>query len=274
MIVISRSLALLNAQIAGLWRPIIGWHNLVTAAGISADSEAAGYPVTNLANPSSVEGWRSDSDIDQVVAVTISTTSAIDYVGVQGHNWGSAGIAVSVWGQTADETPEWVELVESSLLGADAPAILRFEAGFYQAVEVRLSPDSEAPVEPIASVLFVGKLIEMRCGLQPGHIPVTFSSTKNTQHNLAEDGHYLGSVVLGESAGTSAEFRMIDPDEYRANVEPFRKAGKGTTFFWSWAPADYPDEVGYAWIINDPKATVSQRTGLIDIGFQFGAMIS
>lgn len=274
MIVLSRSLALLDAQIAGLWRPIIGWHNLVTAAGVSADSEAAGFPVTNLANPSSVEGWRSAASTDQVITVTISTTSAIDYIGVQGHNWGSAGIAVSIWGQTADETPVWVELIESFLLGNDGPAVLRFEAGFYQAVEIRLSPDIEAPVAPVAAVLFVGKLIEMRCGLQPGHIPVTFSSANKTQHNLAEDGHYLGAVVLGESAGTAAEFRLIEPDEYRETVEPFRRAGKGTTFFWSWAPADYPDEVGYAWLTNDPKAVVSQRTGLIDVTFQFGAMIS
>jgi len=58
MIVISENLVLSPTGSPGPDHPVIGWHNLVTATNISADTAEADYPVTNLANPSTFLQWR------------------------------------------------------------------------------------------------------------------------------------------------------------------------------------------------------------------------
>ena len=60
---------------------------------------------------------------------------------------------------------------------------------------------------------------------------------------------------------------MLEPDWYRDEMEPFRLGSRRDTFFFAWAPEDYPDEVGYCWRTNSPKPAINDATGLIDISF-------
>jgi hypothetical protein len=43
-------------------------------------------------------------------------------------------------------------------------------------------------------------------------------------------------------------------------------------FFFAWSPLTYPDEVGYAWVTNDPQPQINEPTGEIDISLQLGAV--
>ena len=57
--------------------PLILWRNVVTIANVTADSEDADYPATNLANPATNQEWRgaSDSPTPTTVAATPTRTS-------------------------------------------------------------------------------------------------------------------------------------------------------------------------------------------------------
>ena len=73
-IVLSQALVLSAAtDPASPHAPVIGWRNVVEAGGIEADSEAAGYPATNMANPSTAAGWRSDIADEQFVTAAITS---------------------------------------------------------------------------------------------------------------------------------------------------------------------------------------------------------
>jgi uncharacterized protein YfaP (DUF2135 family) len=62
-LVISSSLVLADeADGLSLDHPLIGWHNVVTSATISADTEDANYPASNLANPATHLEWRAEDD--------------------------------------------------------------------------------------------------------------------------------------------------------------------------------------------------------------------
>ena len=67
--------------------PIIGWHNVVEAGSVVADTETDGFPASNVANPATYLDWRAEfSTGDQYLTFTISYVDEIDYVGIAGHN--------------------------------------------------------------------------------------------------------------------------------------------------------------------------------------------
>lgn len=272
-IVISGSLALTESYLSAAWKPVILWHNVVTVSGLLADSEATNYPVGNLANPSTVLKWRSASTGQQYLYANYSSENPIDAVGVAAHNWGSGGVAVTVETLAGDEDAEWEVAVPEQTFANDSPHVFQFTERHCIGVRLKLVPGNVDPVYPEAAILFVGRLITVDSGLPPGHAPISFSDNRETVDNQAQDGGYLGSVVLNESHSTSVQFADLDPTWYRQYLEPFRKAGKGTTFFFAWAPQAWPDEVGYCWITNDPRAVVNRTTGEVAFSMQIGAVV-
>jgi uncharacterized protein YfaP (DUF2135 family) len=52
MIVISDDLFLSTPVGVDLNAPVVGWRNSLTAANVSSEAALVGFPVTNLANPS------------------------------------------------------------------------------------------------------------------------------------------------------------------------------------------------------------------------------
>jgi hypothetical protein len=275
-IVVSPGFALSDAYIEHGWKPVIGWQTVTDISNVAADAETDDGPASNLANPSTVNRWISDSTASQYVTVVfgVETEREIDYVGVARHNWGSAGITVSIEGLPSGGDPEvsgdWVEIIPEAILADDGPVMWRFETDFYVGIRIHLQPDA---VAPFAAVLRVGKLLVLDRGVPPGHQPITYATTVEKYAGRAQSGDYLGTIVTGAGRASSIEQQDLDPDWYRANLEPFRAACEDeATFFWAWAPFDHPSEVGYCWVTNDPIPTVSQKTGNISITFQIGGL--
>src|SRR4051812_19814076 len=75
--------------------PLIGWHNLVTATNIVADTSATNYPASNLANPATHLEWRANDTTEQYLTITTGYVDEIDYLAVARHNFGSEQITVS-----------------------------------------------------------------------------------------------------------------------------------------------------------------------------------
>jgi Concanavalin A-like lectin/glucanases superfamily len=83
--------------------PLIGWHDIVTTGNISATTETTGFPVTNLANPSTNLMWIGSTIAHEYLTVnTVSYGDEIDYMGIARHNFGSAGIPVTLQGGVAN----------------------------------------------------------------------------------------------------------------------------------------------------------------------------
>lgn len=77
--------------------PVIGWENFVTTASVEADEEAPDHPVTNLANPATHLLWRGTTTGEQHLTTDVGE-DPVDYIAVQGHNFGTGGISVSAEG--------------------------------------------------------------------------------------------------------------------------------------------------------------------------------
>ena len=256
-IVLSQALVLSAAtDPTGPNAPVIGWRNVVAAGGITADSEAAGYPVTNLANPSTAAGWRSDTTDEQLVTVATPPAEPIDYVGIARHNLGSTGVNLSLEIPDPESPGDWIEIFEAVVLAGDGPAVLRFEEVYTTALRLRLIPVGDVP--PRIAVVYVGLLLRLPRGLQPGLVPMADAAQDEVASGVAESGDFLGRIVTSQTLKTAVSIRYLSYDWYIANLRPFGRAAKTIPFFFLWAPADYPYDAGFAWLDGDLRPTVER----------------
>lgn len=250
--------------------PIIGWRNIVTIENVTADEEAAGYPATNLANPitSSGAGWRGETAIEQYVTVLTGTADDLDYVGIARHNFGSAGIAVSIEGR-ADSGDPYTELVAAVIPANDTPLIFRFAKQPLYQVRVKLAAGTEAPR---AAVLYLGELLIVQRRLYVGHTPITLGRDIQVANGRSESGSFLGRIVLGEGRSTSVSLSNLTPDWYRDEFDPFVVAAAEAPFFFAWRPGSHADEVGYAWLTGDPRPVNQRSNGMMSVELQMAGI--
>lgn len=268
MIVISQNLVLSPAaESLSLNNPLFLYRNFVTAAGIVADTEEADYPASNLANPltHSQAQWRAADATAQYVTFTISETDPADCLALAAHNLGSAEIAIR-----ADVLVGgiWEEFVPEMMPADDAPLIFRVEEQSVAQFRIHLGAGN-APAR-IGYVALAPALIGQR-RIFVGHSPITLARTTDVASGMSESSAFLGRVVLGEYNSTGIDLKNLTPDWYRENLDPFLRAARTSPFFFAWRPLDYPLEVGFCWLTNNPKP-VNQRRRASASGQHHGLM--
>lgn len=267
-IVISSALVLADAADGlTLDHPVIGWHNVVTAATIVADEEDPNYPASNLANPATNLEWRGETTDEQYITITTNEVDPIDYVAIARHNFASAEIPVSIEGFIGGV---WVEIVEEVMLPDDGPALFRFDVQSLSQVRIRLQ---EGSAIPRAAVVYVGKLLVLERKLWVGHPSIKDGTKTSVANGRSESGNFLGRIVLGEWNETTIPLSLITPDWFRTNMRPFLKDGRDLPFFFAWRPETYPREVGYGWLMDDPVPTPTAPSHLLAFDLKVSGVV-
>jgi hypothetical protein len=274
MIVISTNLALSLAADPGADNAVIGWHNIVTAGNIAADSSLTGFPASNMANPATFLKWKAaafnsppDSPpVDEHVTITTGSVDPIDYVAIAGHNLGSSATPVSIEGLISGN---WEEIVQATVLPDDGPALFRFVPQSLSQVRLRLQ-DGTAPAQ--IAVVYCGRLLVMERGLYDNHTPISYARRVEVSNGRSERGQFLGRIVTGRSLASSARFTLLSPAWFRASMDPFLIAAQAQPFFFAWRPQTYPHEIGFAWLTNDPMPVNAPPSKLIEIELQMGGV--
>jgi hypothetical protein len=256
--------------------PIIGWRNVVTVENVTATNEDADYPATNLANPATHLYWQAGANSPptspQYLTVSTTGSGSIDYVGLAKHNLGTAESTVSVEGDTGGG---FATIAGPFGLGANSPAddspiVFRFAAAAYTQVRVKIVTPS---VVPFVAVLYVGKLLVLPRKIWQGHTPITFGRRQKVINGKSESGNFLGRIITGEWRESKQTISLIDPDDYREDIDDFFEAGKDTPWFFGWRPVTYPHEVGYVWFTNDPMPRNSDQHGLTEFELQMTGIV-
>lgn len=238
--------------------PLIGYDNKVTAGNISSTTAQTGFPITNTANPATHLIWRGGVVTGaEIITINPGVATPIDYIGIAGHNLGSGQIPVTI--SDSGSSPP-VVLVSSTLLTNDAPTIFRFASGVYSQLQIALDASFLADgAAPQIAVIYCGKLLILERGIKIDvtHTPITFGRRTSIVNGMSESGNFLGRIVLSEHRESRAEFFGFTPEFYRAQIDAFLAAALEFPFFWAWAPAEYPLETGYAWLLTDGYPEVS-----------------
>jgi len=251
--------------------PVIGYRNIVTTSNISSTSEETGFPVTNLANPSTNLRWQGvDGVEDEYISINNADVEDIDYIAIAKHNLGSEQIPISIEYQDTSMSPDWDELVQDVLLADDGPALFRLPEAAYTGLRIRLQPGNAAPR---IAVLYVGELLVLQRRIYVGHTPITYGRQTKVINARSESGNFLGRIVTGQKTMTAVQMKNLTPDWYRANMEPFFLVAQETPFFFAWRPESYPNEVGYGWLTNDPQPKNQLPNGMMEIEFQMSGVV-
>lgn len=255
--------------------PLIGYDNLVTTDTITTDTAAEGFPASNLANPSTNLRWVGEiasPAVDEHITVNTDTPDLqeIDYIAIARHNLFTAQIPVSVEYLDVDASPAvWVELIEPVVLPNDGPALFRFPPLPYASIRLRLQPGDAGPS---VAVVYCGKLLVLQRRIHAGHTPMPYARETKVVNGRSESGEFLGRIVTSQMTKTSVSQKNITPDWYRANMEPFLQQAQENPFFFAWRPGDYPLEVGYAWLTNDPMPANALANGMVTFELEVGGI--
>jgi hypothetical protein len=257
---------LLGATAYTLRWPLFLWNNLVTASGITPDYADASYPATNLANPQTSSVYKSTSLAVQNIVFSVSPTQQIDAVGIARHNFGSGAVGVKIYGITADVGAVFT-LLADLVPGDDSPILAVVASGYYVQIKITLTP---VAVIPQAAVVYIGTSLRMIRGVPPGFTPPTDALQTDMLAGIAENGDFLGDIIVSQRRSSAISFKLLDAAWYRANVRPFLQAR--VPFFSNWAPLSYPLEVGYSKFDGNPTASISQVTGDFDVSFNMTSL--
>lgn len=252
-----------------LYLPCILWRSIATAEILTATSEDANFLAVNLTNPSTALKWKALTDSpqdDEYLTVDTTALGMIDGVGIAGHNFSSIGIAVSV---EVDEggSPQWVEIIAPEVPDDDGPLMFRFTPGEYVGVRVKLAAGLGVAE---AAVMYVGKWFVFERGVQP-FTPLPYGLVNDTLNARSESGQFLGRIITGSEQQSTAAFFGLTDSWVRETLMPEILTLYELPFFFAWAPENYPDETGYAWLTDDP-APEFDMDGLVGISFQMAGL--
>jgi len=267
-IVISSSVVLTDAFGADANSPVFLVHTIVTIGNVVASGEDEDHPATNVANPGTFNYWLADDVDDHTLTVTTGYVDDLDGVGVAGHNFGTAAIAVKVQGQYED-AGAWSDLTTDFIPADDRPIIFRFDPQSLYGIRLVMA---EGTAIPRAAVLYVGKLMVMPRRTYVGHEPINYSSEIEATNGLSESGQFLGRIVTGERFGTSFPFDNLPPAWLRTFLVPFLARAKQEPFFFAWRPATYPRETGYGWLTGRAVPRNSKSNGFMAIDLPIGGL--
>lgn len=274
MLVLSSDLVL-SAEEAALppGTPLIGWHNVVTFGGVTADTTEDGFPVSNVANPATDLEWRAADTTVQYITIATGYVDDIDYVGIARHNFADTGIAVSIGYFDTSSPPVWTELAPAQIPPDNSPMLFRFTPQPLATVMIKIETGSAAAR---IGVVYCGKLLVMERGVvvDADFPPPTFARKANVVTGRSERGDYLGRIVTGKWLETSFSFAHLTPAWYRSTFEPFaRVAEDDLPFFYAWQPATYPYEVAFLWLLDDIMPRFSPVTGRHAITLKVGGIL-
>lgn len=278
MLVISQNLVLTAAEdVLPDGTPIILYDNKVTSANVTADSEDSDYPAVNLANPATNQEWRgaSDSPLPSTVLIDVDINSVdlVDAVGIARHNFGSAGIAVTILQVVPDSPGDEAILAGPQVPPDDEPLLFQFTATSFVTLRIQLDIDEEAPR---AAVLYAGKALITERGFEIDRDFVVPPMGRKTDaiNGRSERGDFLGRIITSQFIETEVSWKHFTASWYRTYFDPFVDAAQqDTPFFLAWSPDDYPYEVAYCWLTDDPTPTTSPVTGRITVGLKLGGIL-
>lgn len=277
--VVSNEVVALNADDANL--PVIAYNNVVLTNNLDLDFWLEAFPPENLANPATHPPWKSDSTAEQYITVYSDGNSTIDYLAFVGHNFGSIGAKLTLYvTEDIGASPiVWTEIAfggdspPSYFPVNDDPLIFRFTPGLYQAVSLGIE---DATNEPQAAVMYCGELLILERGIDIGapHAVITHATKSSVASGRAESGVFLGRIVLTEWTESGGSFKHFTPSWFREHFLPFIAAAKQVPFFFAWNPAEYPEDVGYVWLMEDPTPATDPVTRRIEVNLKYQGVIA
>jgi hypothetical protein len=214
-------------------------------------------------NPDTSNYWEGLTTVDattQYITLSNVNNSPIDYVGIARHNLGTVGYTLTIQHSTNNGS-SWSSITTPRIITSDAPIISYFDSKISGLFRIKLDKlsTSGSPaviVGPIIAHVKMGAVLILQRRIYVGHRPADIAKNVRKINNGSENGQYLGAIITRSYRTTEVQQQNNTPAFVRLHIKPFinhvngHYAENGTapcTFFFSWRPGDYPEEVVYGW---------------------------
>lgn len=276
MLVISGNLVLSQVTAPPPGTPLILWKNIVAFGTVTADSEDAEYPITNVANPATDQEWRAASATDVEITISNGGGEILSGVGFARHNFGSAGIQVEIGYYDSSSPPAFVTLAGPQIMATDEPLLFQFdEDDDLDEIVIRLGTGSDAAR---CAVIYAGQITVMERGVDVGSDFLRPKFARKTEFSAprSERGDYLGKIVTSQYVdGVEHTYSHLTADFFRDEVDPFIDAAQqDTPFFYAMlSDNEVTYDVGYLWLTDDPQMPQSPVTRRYKLQLKMGGIV-
>lgn len=245
--------------------PIIGYYNkLIDAAAITASSETATEPVSNLRNGATYLAWQADGAGDQQLDVDYGTAQSTDFFGLAVHNLGTTQASIQL--QYSTNGTDYTAAGDVVTPNIDGVIFVRFEAVTARYWRLQITTASPTPVR--VAVFYLGELLVLLRRIYVGHSPHTFGRKTSLAQGRSETGHFLGRVLKNQFLEHSIEQKNLPPEWARSYLLPFFNQAVLEPFFWAWRPQQYQYECGFGWFTDDPSTSNSGPAAMMQATFK------
>jgi len=230
--------------------PVIHYKNIFTAAQITADQEAAGYPDDRLVDLRPYMRWKGTSSANQNITFNIGFSKSADAIGICGHNLGTAGATVLVqyWTGAA-----WSSASGPVLATNDKPILMLFTTQAGTQWRVALTGMTATPE---IGVIMLGDLLTMEKPIHGTWDPD--SQTTQAEGHLSKTGELLQATVRFHEYNLSAEFARLSKAWADTNLIPFweNHGRQLKPFFFSRDPTSFPEDLRFVRVTDAPQLTL------------------
>ncbi len=234
-------------------------HENNLAGGVTSVSysgtEIDGFNKENLYDYKDFSTFKPQVSATTTMDFTLSGNQTIDTICVFAAKVGDTGLDINLYYESSPSTYTLLEAL------TDVDGDLSWDE-FNQVTvssgrKIRLEFISDATQYEIRQI-FVGPRTTFERGQWVGVNPPTLTQGIVQSNNISENGAILGTNVKRVDVKSSIDLQYCTPSWVRNTWETFSlHASKGRSFFYSWSPDEYPDDVVFcvASKINPPKNT-------------------
>jgi len=235
---------------------LIGYNNLLVTATNDDGSKAL--------IPNTWEKWFGTVG-GTTMKFQLASSSDIDFVGIASHNLSSGAFKITV--STAVTVGGALTIVDEINPLDNSPIMLTFDTRTVEEVVVVLSTSSAQ-----IGVVYAGKALQMQRDIYGGHSPITLSAQTKYQSNISDTGQFLGRNIVSQGSEANFSWRLLDPDWYRENFQPFVVSARTKPFFMLWRPDMYASEIAFGQTTSDIKPTnMGGGHGRMSVSFNMSA---
>lgn len=226
----------------------IGYDSIITTDSISGTTGQAGYPLSNIVVEQTFEKYKPETT-PAVIYIDAGSLAECNYIGLVGTGIGLVTVSYSTDNLTYADVTNLDPPASSVSMGLFTPKLARYWRITFTEVTALTN-------------VKLGKTLDMERAIYGGHSPLPLSARTVKKGNVSETGQWLGRTIQRRGFSTSYSWHNLRAAWYRDYFQPFVEYARTGTFYISWNPLEFPNEVGYCWCKNDIQPS---NMGVIDL---------
>ena len=224
-------------------KPIILAANIFETATPTATDTATGYDVLNILDRRTYTLWKAASFGTKYLTIDAATATAVDALGIIGHNLSTCSATISVEHSTTGLwAGEEVEILAGFTVTTDKAILKTFTSATIRYWRIKIVT---AAIAPYIAVAFLGPRATFSRAMTINFDP--FPEKLITETNRSKGGHILGTTIQYVSSEITAKFNAVATtwieatfrdlwDDYLSQLKPV---------FWAWEITNHPLEIYY-----------------------------